>query len=160
MNKKLIAAVAAVGAIALAASWEVAQAAPCNCSGLSGADMGSCVAAEAEGRCSGGPQQAAPQPAAPAALPPAALPAAPAAPPPAAPAAPPPSAPAAPPPSAPASPPPSAPAAPPPSAPAGLPPGSCQIGTGTCNLNQPYTQAPGQLGVEGWEIPIGPEGSQ
>lgn len=136
MNKKLIAAVAAVGAIALAASWEVAQAAPCNCSGLSGADMGSCVAAEAEGRCSGGPQQAAPQPAAPAALPPAALPAAPAAPPPA------------------------APAAPPPSAPAGLPPGSCQIGTGTCNLNQPYTQAPGQLGVEGWEIPIGPEGSQ
>ncbi|MDT5369477.1 MAG: hypothetical protein QOC62_3908 [Mycobacterium sp.] len=152
MNKKLIAAVAAVGAIALAASWEVAQAAPCNCSGLSGADMGSCVAAEAEGRCSGGPQQAAPQPAAPAALPPAALPAAPAAPPPAAPAAPPPS--------APASPPPSAPAAPPPSAPAGLPPGSCQIGTGTCNLNQPYTQAPGQLGVEGWEIPIGPEGSQ
>jgi hypothetical protein len=146
-----------LAAIGIAAAAELsglvcattAHAQPDPCAGppgqvSTGSQMGCGTACAATGVC--------------AAPPPAALQAAP--PPAALPAAPPPAAPAAPPPAAPAAPPPSAPAAPPPSAPAGLPPGSCQIGTGTCNLNQPYTQAPGQLGVEGWEIPIGPEGSQ
>ncbi len=41
--------------------------------------------------------------------------------------------------------------------PAGLPAGSCQIGHGDCSLAQSdgagYTQAPGQLGQDGWLIP-------
>jgi hypothetical protein len=57
MRKVIIGAVAAVAAMTLAASWEVAHAAPCeDCSGLSGVAAGSCVADQAMNpACAGAP---------------------------------------------------------------------------------------------------------